>query len=121
MHVRRTIVNKPWGHEVIWAHTSQYVGKVLVINPNHRLSRQYHVNKDETFYVLRGSMILETGYPDDSDFESTIMGVGNSFHCPPGTVHRMCAGSEGCEVAEVSTPEPGEGDIVRIDDDFNRA
>ena len=25
------IVPKPWGHEVIWAHTGLYVGKVLHI------------------------------------------------------------------------------------------
>lgn len=120
MHTRRQTVNKPWGHEYIWAHTAQYVGKVLVIKPGCRLSRQYHVHKDESFYVLKGSMILEVGYPGEDNFETMTMGVGNSFHCPPGTVHRMCAGTDGCEVAEVSTPEPGEGDIVRVEDDYDR-
>jgi hypothetical protein len=24
-------VEKPWGHELIWAHTEQYVGKLRVI------------------------------------------------------------------------------------------
>ena len=33
-------VEKPWGHELIWAHTERYVGKVLVIEPGKRLSLQ---------------------------------------------------------------------------------
>jgi mannose-6-phosphate isomerase-like protein (cupin superfamily) len=118
MHTRRDIVNKPWGHEVIWAHTASYVGKVLVIKPNQRLSRQYHEKKDESFYVLKGAMELEIGVPGADGFNTMIMGPGNCFHCPPGTVHRMRAGDEGCEVAEVSTPELD--DIVRLDDDYDR-
>ena len=45
-------VDKPWGHEVIWAKTDKYVGKILVIEPNQRLSLQYHEKKKETIYVL---------------------------------------------------------------------
>jgi hypothetical protein len=26
------VVEKPWGYEIIWAHTDRYVGKVLHIN-----------------------------------------------------------------------------------------
>ena len=35
-------VDKPWGHELIWAHTDRYVGKLLVIEAGKRLSFQYH-------------------------------------------------------------------------------
>jgi len=45
-------VNKPWGYEIIWAETADYVGKVLHINAGHRLSKQYHKIKEETLYVL---------------------------------------------------------------------
>ena len=51
------IVPKPWGHEVIWAHTGLYVGKVLHIKAGHSLSVQYHNQKDETIHVLSGEMI----------------------------------------------------------------
>jgi len=47
-------VAKPWGFEVIWAETENYVGKLLHINAGHRLSKQYHVEKEETLYVLSG-------------------------------------------------------------------
>ena len=35
-------VDKPWGHEEIWAHTERYVGKVIVVEPGKRLSLQFH-------------------------------------------------------------------------------
>ena len=41
-------VEKPWGYELIWAHTEKYVGKVLHVNEGHKLSLQYHNQKDET-------------------------------------------------------------------------
>ena len=37
-----TRVPKPWGHEIIWAHTDRYVGKILHILAGHALSVQYH-------------------------------------------------------------------------------
>ena len=36
------IVEKPWGYELIWAHTPRYVGKILHINKGESLSYQYH-------------------------------------------------------------------------------
>ena len=49
-------VQKPWGHELIWAATDRYVGKILHIKAGQSLSLQYHVKKDETVMVLRGKM-----------------------------------------------------------------
>ena len=40
-------VDKPWGHELIWAHTDRYVGKILVIETGRRLSLQRHEQKDD--------------------------------------------------------------------------
>jgi mannose-6-phosphate isomerase len=51
-------VDKPWGYELIWAETDRYVGKVLHITAGQKLSRQYHVRKDETFLVESGEMDL---------------------------------------------------------------
>src|SRR4051794_17674456 len=49
-------VPKPWGHETIWAATDLYVGKILHINAGQKLSVQYHVQKDETIYLLAGEL-----------------------------------------------------------------
>ena len=41
-------VDKPWGHELWWALTDRYVGKLLHIEKGESLSLQYHDVKDET-------------------------------------------------------------------------
>jgi mannose-6-phosphate isomerase-like protein (cupin superfamily) len=108
-------VDKPWGYELIWAETKDYVGKVLHINKGHKLSRQYHNLKEETFLVQNGEMDLEIG-PDD---QRTVfhMKSGESFHCSPKTIHRMIAVTD-VDVVEVSTPHLD--DVVRLEDDYGR-
>ncbi len=115
------IVQKPWGHEEIWAETPNYVGKVLVIEPGHRLSRQYHNLKEETFRVLEGILFLEIGNPSDKDFTTYTLYAEQSFHCPPKTIHRMIChpGSDkAVKVLEVSTNYLD--DVVRLEDDYKR-
>ena len=60
----KKMIEKPWGSEVIWAETEDYVGKIIFINKDHRLSRQYHEKKEETILVKRGSLTLEIGSID---------------------------------------------------------
>src|SRR4026207_292971 len=52
------IGNKPWGYEIIWAHTDRYVGKILHINRGESLSLQFHEMKEETLYVVDGELRL---------------------------------------------------------------
>ena len=108
-------VDKPWGHELIWAETSRYVGKLLQIKAGGRLSRQYHEVKEETLFVQNGTMILEVG-PADA-IEIRRMGPGDVFHVLPGTIHRMI-GETDVDVMEVSTPELH--DVVRLEDVYGR-
>jgi mannose-6-phosphate isomerase len=108
-------VDKPWGYELIWAETPRYVGKVLHIASGHRLSRQYHERKDETFFVQSGEMDLEVG--DGPDRRTLRMRPQEAFHCPPRTVHRMIAVTD-VDVFEVSTPELD--DVVRLEDAYGR-
>lgn len=51
-------VEKPWGYELIWAKTADYVGTLLHINRGHKLSLQYHERKEETIFVSSGRMTL---------------------------------------------------------------
>jgi quercetin dioxygenase-like cupin family protein len=115
--MKTIIIDKPWGHEKIWAKTDKYVGKVLTIDPGEKLSRQYHENKDETIYVLDGVLVLELG--QDDEIIKMVMKKGASFHIKPGTVHRFAAPSDGCELMEVSTPELD--DVVRLEDAYGRS
>ena len=108
-------VEKPWGYELIWAHTERYVGKILHIRKGESLSYQYHRVKDETIYLLHGLMELEIG--DEKGREKQQLELGASVHIAPGTRHRMTA-LEDCDILEVSTPELE--DIVRLEDRYGR-
>src|SRR5215210_4116602 len=106
-------VDKPWGHELVWAETARYVGKLLHIKAGERLSRQYHRVKEETLFLQSGEMILEIG-PADA-VETRRMQKGDVFHVAPGTIHRMIAVTD-TDIIEVSTPELD--DVVRLEDSY---
>lgn len=108
------LVEKPWGFELIWAETENYVGKLLHINPKQRLSLQYHEIKEETIYVLEGTLL---NYTDESTPPQHIP-EGQSFHVLPHQVHRFGAGKEVVRLMEVSTPHLD--DVVRLSDDYER-
>ena len=111
-------VTKPWGHEEIWAHTEKYVGKILYINPNSKLSLQYHQEKEETIRVLKGTLYLHHEAKGTKDITVTRLVEGDVYHVPVGTVHRFEAGDEAVELVEVSTPQLD--DVIRLQDDYQR-
>ena len=59
--VKAKVVDKPWGHEEIFANTPSYVGKILFIRRGEALILQYHEVKEETIRVLDGELELVTG------------------------------------------------------------
>ncbi len=109
------IVNKPWGHERIWAQSNRYVGKVLHVKGGQELSLQYHNKKDETVHLLTGELIYRVKLGEE--LEDVKLKMGESFRITPGTVHQMIAVTD-CDILEVSTPEID--DIVRISDKYGR-
>jgi len=111
-------VDKPWGHELIWAHTDRYVGKILHVNAGHLLSIQYHHRKDETMHVLHGELILRTWPERDGAPIERRFKAGESVHIPPPTIHQIEAVVDS-DVLEASTPELD--DLVRINDRYGRS
>lgn len=109
-------VDKPWGHEIIWARTDRYVGKLLTIETGRRLSFQYHEHKDEWVHVLAGRLLL-TLENDAGTVQDRELGPGEGAHVATGRRHRYTA-IETCTLIEVSTPELD--DVVRLEDDFGR-
>jgi mannose-6-phosphate isomerase-like protein (cupin superfamily) len=109
-------VEKPWGYELIWAKTGDYVGKILHINRGHKLSLQYHVIKEETIFVQSGKMnlVIEN---EQGVLTEVLLCAGESHHIPTGRKHRMIA-VEDCDVFEVSTPHLD--DVVRLEDGYGR-
>jgi mannose-6-phosphate isomerase len=110
-----TRVEKPWGHELIWAKTERYAGKVLHVRAGHALSLQYHRVKDETIHVWSGRLRFLVG--GGEPLEEMELGPGQSFHVAPGVRHRMIALTD-CDILEASTPELD--DVVRLEDRYGR-
>jgi mannose-6-phosphate isomerase len=109
-------VPKPWGHEIIWARSDRYVGKILHINAGQELSVQYHTKKDETIYLLAGEMAYRVR-GTNGQLDDVRLKLGEAFRNTPGTVHQMVAVTD-CDVLEVSTPELD--DVVRLSDKYGR-
>jgi mannose-6-phosphate isomerase len=109
-------VDKPWGYELIWAKTNDYVGKLLFIKKGHQLSLQYHEIKEETIFVHTGLMKFIVGDHEDN-LKEVLLHPGEAFHIPVKKRHRMIA-VEDCTVFEVSTPHLD--DVVRIEDSYGR-
>ena len=112
-----TVVEKPWGREVIYASNEYYIGKIIEINEGARLSLQLHEQKDETIYVLDGTLRLVIGDSVDT-LRSRDLSEGVSFRVQTGQVHRYQAPYGSVRVLEVSTPHPN--DVVRLEDDYGR-
>ena len=110
-------VQKPWGHETIWAHTDRYVGKILHITAGQALSVQYHERKDETVYLLAGEMRYWVQAPGEAELRDVRLRVGDAFRITPHTIHYMEAVTD-CDVLEASTPELD--DVVRLKDRYGR-
>jgi mannose-6-phosphate isomerase len=108
-------VEKPWGYELHWAATDQYVGKLIHINKGHAVSLQYHNQKDETIFLFSGKLLYEI--QEGEELVKLEMKPGDRIHVPPPTVHRMTA-IEDCDVFEVSTPHLD--DVVRLEDRYGR-
>lgn len=112
-------VDKPWGNEIWWAHAKgKYMGKILNIKEGHRLSLQYHLEKEETIYILKGRLKLWYAEARNGEIKVCIMEEGESYHIYPMTVHRFEAFGGDCTILEVSTDHPE--DVVRIEDDYRR-
>lgn len=116
VNLKARVVEKPWGHEEIFAQTPSYVGKILFIRQGEALSLQYHEVKEETLRVLDGDLELVVG-TDTDNLESHYLESGSVFHVAPGTLHRMIATSD-CRLLEVSTNHLD--DVVRLEDRYGR-
>ena len=109
-------VDKPWGHELIFAENERYAGKILHLEGGHSLSLQYHERKDETLYVLEGEVVLTVEI--EGQMRDIRLREGAAFRVRPGVRHRLRA-EQLCRIVEVSSPELD--DVVRLEDAYGRA
>ncbi len=109
-------IEKPWGFELLFAHTPKYAGKLIFVKKGHRLSLQYHKKKDESMYINEGKARIEVE-GSDGRLVSSVAGPGYCIRIPPLTKHRLEA-IEDTTLLEVSTPELE--DVERLEDDYGR-
>ena len=110
-------IEKPWGYELHWTPADKpYMGKILHVNADARLSLQLHDKKQESWMILsgRGKVIWENS---NGELTETELVVGQGYSCALGQKHRL-AGITDCDILEVSTPEIGT--TYRLEDDYKR-
>jgi len=106
---------RPWGSFEKFNENEQCTVKLLYIKPGSRLSLQYHNKRKEFWKIIKGSGTVEIQNKQSS------LSEGDKITIPPGASHRIQASESGCTVLEISYGIFDENDIVRIEDDYNRA
>ena len=111
-----TVIKKPWGQEEVIEINDRYMVKKLTMWKGHRCSLQFHNQKQETIYVLSGSLRIYTG-TSTQELSARLYQVHETITLTPGVIHRMEA-VEDSVYLEASSPEMD--DVVRLSDDYDR-
>ena len=108
---------RPWGRFFVLHDGPTYKLKKIEVDLGSRLSYQYHHKRSEAWTIVEGvgTMTLDGDVKDYSKGETILI--------PQGVRHRIeNKGGEKVVFIEVQTGTYfGEDDIVRIEDDYNRA
>lgn len=106
--------NRPWGKFDQFCLNEPVTVKFLYVNPNERLSYQYHDQRSEFWKVVKGSgqVVL-----NDETLEAKI---GDEFEISVGTKHRIIANDEGITILEISFRHFDENDNHRVEDKYGR-
>ena len=98
--------------------------KILVVNPNSKLSWQYHHRRAEIWKVFRGEVGVSRSY-DDNQNPLIKLVTGDQIRLKKGERHRLIGLSDFAVIAEIwQHTDPNnpsdENDIVRLSDDYGR-
>ncbi len=98
--------------------------KILVVQPNMRLSWQYHDRRAEIWRLIAGTAGVVTSQTDEEQDKKQLF-VGDLVRLPQGQRHRLTGLDGWGVIAEIwqhtSAEQPSdEEDIVRLQDDFGR-
>jgi oxalate decarboxylase/phosphoglucose isomerase-like protein (cupin superfamily) len=97
------IHKKGWGRELWIANSGLYCGKIMELDKGKRCSIHYHKIKDETFYILAGSVqmnLYDNGYP--GELTQLEMSTGDILYIPPRRIHQF-VGLVNSQILEIST------------------
>ncbi|MCK5859676.1 MAG: mannose-1-phosphate guanylyltransferase/mannose-6-phosphate isomerase [Abyssibacter sp.] len=115
--LHHAIVYRPWGSYETIALGARFQVKRIVVKPKCKLSLQMHHHRAEHWIVVQGTAIVTKGD------ETLTLTEDQSTYIPLGTTHRLeNPGVIPLELIEVQSGSYlGEDDIVRFQDDYNRA
>jgi mannose-6-phosphate isomerase-like protein (cupin superfamily) len=98
------LVDKGWGHELIFATNDKYCGKLLNFNEGAKFSMHFHAIKDETWLVFEGLFDVLTINTDDASVKKRRLQPGDSLRIEPLVPHQLFCIEEGT-IIEVSSPD----------------
>ena len=105
---------RPWGKFEKFHENKLCTVKLIYVNPNSRLSLQYHKKRSEFWKIVNGIAHIEL---DDKFF---VLEEGQTIEIPNKARHRVETKETKCVILEISYGEFDENDIVRVEDDYNR-
>jgi len=108
---------RPWGRFEVLRDTERFKSKVIDVDPGQRLSYQSHNHRAEHWIIVRGNPEVVL------DDEVIRLSPGDHIYIPQGAKHRIRnPTTEPVTFVEVQLGTYfGEDDIVRFEDDYDRA
>lgn len=108
---------RPWGGWSVLGEGSGYKVKLIAVTPGHRVSLQYHNHRSEKWTVVAGRARCVIG-PQIVELD-----ILQSAKVAPGVLHRIeNPYAETLIMVEVQEGQKlTEDDIVRLEDDYQRA
>ena len=107
--------SRPWGRFEKFHENKSCTVKLIYVNANSRLSLQYHKKRSEFWKVIKGTAMVEV------DEKRIVLGEGDTITIPRQAKHRVRALKSECIILEISYGRFDENDIVRLEDDYQRA
>lgn len=106
---------RPWGKFEKFHENKPCTIKLIYVNPNSRLSLQYHNKRSEFWKIIKGTAEVEL------NGKTVILTEGETITIPRQSKHRIGAFDEGCTILEIAYGKFDENDIVKLEDDYERA
>ena len=95
-------VPKGWGEELIIENNEMYCGKLLIFKEGCKFSMHYHLIKDETWYVDKGTFTYRWIDTETAEVNEQQLKPGDVVRQRVGQPHQLIALTDGT-VFEVST------------------
>jgi mannose-6-phosphate isomerase-like protein (cupin superfamily) len=106
---------RPWGKFRSYPHPAAGSLKIITVRPGRATSLQYHFRRSEFWVVLDAGLEMTLGQ------RVWRPKRGEEIFIPCRMPHRLrCVGRRPARVMEIWIGRSGEGDIVRLKDDYGR-